>query len=367
MFPHFYNAWLYYPIMPDYFGFTRDDPSIIAKEEVLNPNYLPDELFHRDAELQAIADAIKPILQKKCPDNLFIYGSSGTGKTACVRYILRQLSEHSSNVLPVYVNCWEHYTQLAVYNRIIEEMKLPIPRRGMATDEVFDRIIQYTRNYKKPILIVLDELDGLRSDELLYVLGRSNEKSGVLFGILAVTNNGALLASMDSRIRSSLRFSGMEFRSYTEEQLFGILRTRAEAGLVPGSWDERLLRKIAGSVPGCSAREAIHLLWKSAKHAEKKSNKKIMLQDFEDIAANECVTSRLRDLNLCKEEKLILDILREGGMNTSELYAQFMKEIPKTKRQIRNYIELLERKCLIESESIESDSTIKPRIIRLRN
>ena len=108
--------------MTDYFGFTRDEPAIIAKEDVLMASHIPDELLYRDAELQATADAVKPLLRRKYPNNLFVHGRSGTGKTSSVRYIMRQLSEHSDNVLTVYVNCWENYTQLAVYNRIIEEM-----------------------------------------------------------------------------------------------------------------------------------------------------------------------------------------------------------------------------------------------------
>lgn len=355
--------------MPDYFGFNRDDPTIIAREEVLLSNYLPDELLHRDSELQAIADAVKPILQKKYPDNLFIHGTSGTGKTACVKYILRQIAEHSNNVLPIYVNCWENYTQLSVYNRIIEEMKLPIPRRGMATDEVFDKILQYVKNYEKPILLVLDELDGLRHDELLYVLGRSNEKPGILFGIVGVTNNSDLLAKMDARVRSSLRFSSMQFKKYNEDQLFGILRTRAEIGLVPGTWSERLLQKIAANVQDSSAREALHLLWKSAKHTEKKSSKTITIQHLEDVIASECYSSRLKDLNLSEEEKLIIELLKSAKqeeLNSTDLYERFTKKIKKTKRQIRNYIELLERKGMIESEILDKEGAIKPRVIRLK-
>jgi len=353
--------------MPDYFGFSRDEPAIIAKEEVLMTSHLPDELLYRDAELQATADAVKPLLRKRYPDNLFIHGKSGTGKTSCVRYIMRQLSEHSDNVLPVYVNCWENYTQLAVYNRIIEEMKLPLPRRGMATDEVFDRILQYVKNYNKPILLVLDEMDGLRHPELLYAVARANEKDGILFGIVAITNNSSLLAGLDARIRSSLRFSDREFKQYSEDQIFGILRSRAEAGLVPGSWDERLLRKMAAGVKDGSARVALHQLWKAAKKAENKNKRKITIQDLEDIIAEEEASLKLPDLKLSPEEELIVELLKAGEMRSSDLYDKFMKKIPKTKRQIRNYLELLERKGVIESESLEADGMLSPRVFRLKN
>jgi cell division control protein 6 len=350
--------------MTDYFGFTRDEPSIIAREDVLMTSHLPDHMLYRDSQLKAIADAIKPMLKKGYADNLFIHGNSGTGKTSGVKFIIRQMRAHSDNVLPVYVNCWENYTQAAVYSRIIEEMHLPLPRRGIASDEQFDRIIQYARNYEKPILLVLDELDGLRHDKLLYSISRANEKEGVLFGIISMTNNKTLLSGMDARIRSSLRFSEMEFPDYSADEIFGIIRSRAEAGLVPGSWDERLLRKIAESSEDGSARIALQYLWKAAKRAESKSQAKIMIQDFEDVIADDPVPEP--EVMLTAEEEIIIELLRKKDMDSTELYDEFRKKENKTKRQIRNYLEILEKKGLIISSQSSKNGILNSRIISLR-
>jgi len=350
--------------MPNYFDSGIEGPSIIEREEVLLPDYMPDELLHREKELQGIADSIKPLLKRRTPDNLFIHGASGTGKTTCVRYIMKQLGEHSSAALPVYVNCWENPTQMAVYNRIIEAMRLPLPRRGLATDEIFARIQEYVRNYRKPILLVLDEMDGLRQDSLLYVVSRSNERQ-LMFGIIGITNNKALLSKLDNRVRSSLRFSEMEFRAYSEEQLVSILRTRAERALSPKSFDERLLLKTVRSVEGGSARIAIERLWKAAKHAEKAGRDRIRIQDLEDVITEQPIF-KLPEFKLSSEELLIMEILDPGELRSSELYERFIKKIPKTKRQIRNYIELLEKKGLVESEDLEAEGMLRPRVIRLK-
>jgi cell division control protein 6 len=349
--------------MQNYFDGTDDDSLIIKDEDVLLPDYMPDELVHRDKDLQVIADSIKPLIKRRTPDNLFIHGPSGCGKTACVKHILKQLTEHSSAVLPVYVNCWENHTQMSVYNRIIEEMRLPLPRRGLASDEIFVRITQYVRNYKKPVLLILDEMDGLIHDKLLYVVSRANEKN-LTFGIIGITNNKDLLSDLDSRVRTSLRFSDFEFKEYSEEQLLSILRMRAERALAPGSYDERLLTKVVRSVDNASARVAIERLWKSAKYAEKAGRAKMMLQDVEDVAATE--PSFKTEFNLSTEELLIVEILKEGQMQSSVLYEKFLKKIPKTKRQIRNYIELLEKKGIIESENLEGEGMLRPRVIRLK-
>lgn len=350
--------------MANYFDDGDNIPAIIKSEEILLPDYVPDDLIHRDSQLQAIADSIKPILKKRTPDNLFIYGSSGCGKTSCIKHILKQLSSYSAAVLPVYVNCWENQTELAVYNKVIEEMRLPLPRRGLATDEIFSRIREYIKNYKKPVLLVLDELDGLRHDKLLYVVSRANEKQ-LSFGIIGISNNKELLSKLDSRIKSSLRFSDMEFKQYSEEEIISILKLRAERALAPGSWNEKLLAKIARSVEDGSARVAIERLWKSAKHAENSGKSRIMIQDLEDILSEQPVF-KLPEYNLSSEELLIVEILKGGELHSTDLYEKFTKKIPKTKRQIRNYIDLLEKKGIVESEELESGGIIKPKIFRLR-
>jgi cell division control protein 6 len=280
-----------------------------------------------------------------------------------MKYLIKELIEQSSSVLPVYVNCWEDQTQYAIYNRIIVAMRLPLPRRGLAPDEIFDRIMQFIRNYKKPVLLVLDEMDAIKDKEFLYVIARANEKQ-LSFGIVGISNNKLLLSKLDQRIRSSLRFSDMEFREYNEEQLFSILRDRAERALLPGTFDERLLTKIARSVDDGSARIALERLWKSAKKAENSKRTKIMIQDFEDILSSSSDFKK-QELNLSPEEKLIIEILGRGEISSIELYNEFSKKSGKSKRQIRNYLDSLEQKGLVVSSELESSGKFKIKSFKL--
>ena len=349
--------------MTNYFDSPETRPQIIKREEALLPEFAPDEPLSRDGELQKIADSIKPITKKRTPTNIFVHGTSGSGKTTCVKYILRQLTEHTSSVIVVYANCWENYTALAIYNKIVTQMKLPIPRRGLARDEVFDRITQFVKNYGKPVLLVLDDLDGLREKELLFVVARSNEQ-GAMFGIVAIANEKDILADLDLKTRSSLRFSELEFKKYTEDQLFTILKSRAEIALQNGSYDERLLKKIASISEEGSARVALEILYKAAKHAENHNAIKITIQDLEDsIAKKEMI---LPDHHLCEEEHWILEILKSGPKESGEIYEKFAEKFPLTKRQIRNYLDLLENKKLISAENLDENGILKARKFSLR-
>jgi cell division control protein 6 len=350
--------------MPNFFEDDCTGSTIITREEVLLPDYLPEGLVHRDRELKTIADALKPLLKKRDCDNLFIHGRSGTGKTSCVKFLLKQLSEHSPNVLPVYVNCWENPTKASVYNRIIEAMELPLPRRGLGADELFDRVLQYIRNYSKPVLLVLDEVDGLTHQDLLYLIARANEKPGILFGIIGISNNPAFLSRLDPRTRSSLRFSELEFREYSEDQLFAILKDRASLGLASTGWDERLLRKIAKNVDDGSARIALERLWKAAKHAERLNHTRISLQDLADSDEKEEIRPGSKPTEL---EQMIVAKLEEGEKNTSELYESL--EMDKSKRRFLNYLKQLERKGIIEiseQPAAGGEEKFRPRICRLK-
>ena len=352
--------------MRNIFDSINDSSSIIVREEFLMPDYVPDEVLHRHSEIDFIANSIKPLISKKSPENIFIHGKPGTGKTLSLKYVVKQLVAHTSSVLPVYINCWENNTKLAVFNRIVEEMKLPLPRRGMASDEIFDRILQFIRNYNKRVLLILDDLDGLSQQELLYVVSKANEK-GIMFGIIGVSNDKFYLARLDERVRSSLRFSELEFASYTEEQIFMILKSRSIAALSPSSYDEKLLHKISRAASDGSARLAIELLWKSAKRAEDAGRTKIMLQDFEDVS-NSAPSFKMGELAISAEESTILSVISsfESGVESAQLYSTLEPQLDLTKRQIRNYLTSLEEKGLIQSSELDSKSVIKPRLFKLK-
>ncbi|MBI5223588.1 AAA family ATPase [Candidatus Micrarchaeota archaeon] len=355
--------------MKNYFSADTDTDSygqIIVNEEMLLPQYLPEEVIGREKEMEMIASSVKPLVKKRAAENLFVFGSSGIGKTTCVKNILRQLKGHTNAVIPVYVNCWENNTQLAVYNRILDEMRLPIPRRGLATDEVFDQILNFAKKEDKRILLILDDLDGLKGAELLYVIGKANEK-GVVFGVIGISNSKDMLANMDNRIRSALHFGEMEYHRYDEEQLTRILKMRSEKALRSGSCDERVLTKIARSIEDGSARVAIERLWRAARSAEKAQRSKIMIQDVEDIILEKS-EFKLGELNLAEEEKYILELLQKsnGEARSPEIYEKFEEKYKLTKRQIRNYIESLEKKGLIESADLPSEGMLKTKLLKLK-
>ena len=66
----------------------------------------------------------------------------------------------------------------------------------------------------------------------------------------------------------------------------------------------------------------------------------------------------------------MLELLGKGEKTTTELYDELGGRLEKTKRQIRNYLDTLEAKGLIEMTETENagmeHSPLKPRLVRLK-
>ena len=60
---------------------------IFRNREVLRHSYRPQILPHRMPQIDEIASILAPSLLNETPSNILIYGKTGTGKTACVRYV----------------------------------------------------------------------------------------------------------------------------------------------------------------------------------------------------------------------------------------------------------------------------------------
>ncbi len=335
------------------------EEGLFRDERVLMADYLPEILPHRERQVKDIAYALKNAGEGRRPENVVITGKSGTGKTATARYVLKQLSEYSQRVAPIYINCWEHSTRHAVLSRIAEALGEILPRRGIAADEIFARISESLRKGKKTAVVVLDEIDRLlagkaEGDKVLYDLLRAAENYGVSFGVVGITNSEDFMARLDSRIRSSLAPREIVFPRYSPPELKDILRERAKLAFFDGVLSEDALPLCAAHAAknGGDARLAIALIWKAGKIAEKAGAKKVSeshcRQAFSSAAA-EVQGERLAGLN--QVEKRILEIAGEkGGVQSGELYELLSTEFKETDRTVRNYLEKLESLGLVSVE-----------------
>lgn len=83
--------------------------TIFKNKFVLQSNYTPENIPHREKQINQIAPVVAPSLRLERPSNLFIYGLTGTGKTLVIQYIKNQLfkkaKDQNVSVVMPFVNC----------------------------------------------------------------------------------------------------------------------------------------------------------------------------------------------------------------------------------------------------------------------
>jgi len=310
---------------------------LFKNREVLLPDYVPLELPHREAEIKRLAEVVAPALRGERPSNAFIYGLTGTGKTAVTKYVLRRLQEmakaRGASVSWLYVNVRQRETPYKVLADMGEQLGLRVPFTGLSIGELFSRVVRRLSRLEGVYIVVLDEIDFLvrRGDDVLYDLTRVNEYlQRARVSLIGITNSVKLLDSLDPRVKSSLGEEQLVFSPYNAEQLRDILSQRASAAFNEGALEEGVIPLVAALAARehGDARRALDVLRVAGEIAEREGAPKVT-EDHVRRARLEIERDRATDVirTLPLHGKLILAaILRasesspEGRATTGEIY-----------------------------------------------
>src|SRR3989344_5282273 len=124
-----------------------DNNTIFRDKSLLQSNYIPDQILHREEQIKQIASILAPVLRGEKPSNLFLYGKTGTGKTLSINYVSEELQKR--------------------------------PQKGLPTQAVYSKFIDMIDSEKQLIVLVLDEIDQAVkkiSSDFLYNLTRLNSE-----------------------------------------------------------------------------------------------------------------------------------------------------------------------------------------------
>ena len=211
-----------------------------------------------------------PVLRNSPCSNVFIYGKTGTGKTAVTKYVLNKLTSKAlklkTSVEVCYVNCRLAGTEYRVLSCLCDALDVKVPFTGIAVGEVFDRFKKGLDKQRKIFIVVLDEIDALiktRGDILLYELTRINEtlRHGRT-AIIGISNDLRFKEFLDPRVLSSLSEEEIVFRPYDAAELQDILWRRAKIAFSDGALTDSavaLCAALAAAEHG-DARRALDLL-----------------------------------------------------------------------------------------------------------
>jgi len=360
--------------------------SIFKNKSALNPDFIPDYLPHRDKEIRELVEIITPFVLGNKGSNVLLYGKTGTGKTACVRFILKALSNkaksHGFNFSFSFSNCRMDGSEYRVLVSLGSQLGLKLPFTGLATAEVLQRIVSFLQKAEVRCIFVLDEVDCLiksSGDDLLYELTRINENLKVPLGIITISNDISFKEHLDPRVLSSLSEEELIFKPYTSSQLTDILQSRSSLAFNEGVLDKGVIplcAALAASEHG-DARRALSLLRVAGEVAERKGL---------HIVDEECVRTAIKRIEedqsielirtLPLQSKIILLAIlassKDGTKATSgEIFSSyknitsFMGVEALTYRRFSMLINELEISGLIEGKVISQGRYGRTRFIRV--
>lgn len=364
--------------------FARE--TIFLDRNMITPHFTPSKLLFRDKYIEEISGLLSTTLHGKKPDNIFVYGKVGTGKTSVTKLVMQQLLEFSSaKNIPIegnYVNCRNHNSKYRILIKIVKDFYPEEDFMGYSAAFIYEKLLEYARgkNSKgeaggRQLVIVLDEIDKVKDlDDLVYGLTRGNdelEKGGI--SIIGISNNILFKDRLDPRTKSSLCEHEMVFPPYNAQELNEILKQRVELAFKPRTVEESaiaLAAAISAQESG-DARTAVMLLLRAGeiadrKGAEKVSDREVMkakVQVEEELVYNmvstlpeqqQLVLYSIACLSLSKKPvQKITGEIEDGVLFSGEVYDEYCRIAKKFKESIvssrwyREYINELEMYGLI--------------------
>lgn len=316
---------------------------IVRNKKILQSSYIPENLPHRMDKIKEIVEIIAPSLNKDKPSNILIFGKTGTGKTAVINFVgkeLRKADEEQQNCSFIYVNCEVVDTTYGILynisNQIITDPSKRIPFTGWSLDKILAEITNYIDKQDKVFIIVLDEIDRSfqkNGDDIFYYLTTINEVlQNSKVSIIGITNNANFTELLGQRVKSRLGEEKIIFPPYNVEQLQDILYARAKDAFDEGVLDDDVIPYCAAlsAQEMGDARRALDLLRMAADFAERNGDNKVTgahVRYAKNKIELDAVSEVVKTLTI-QSKIVLMSIIRntdEGmtTMTTGDVYATY--------------------------------------------
>lgn len=340
---------------------------IIENPAPLQTQFLPSKFVDREDE-HAVLQASFSNITETGSRNLHIYGPRGTGKTHLTHSVLE---ETPSQVNTCYVLCSHHDTEYKALKRIYEEITNEEINTGYHVSDLQRKIEERTGAIDT--VIVLDEVDFLLQndgDSLLYYLSRHENKEKL--SIITISPNQSELP-VEERTKSSLQPQQVVFPQYTGEEMYELLRQRAEDSLTPRSVHQNALTYIASKTS--NAKIGLHLLHTAAENTDDFIDEEL-IKEVQEQAYQRYANELLEPFTQHHKRvyQTIEELVEENEgevIQSGKIYTRYQelckayKEDSLSQRRISDYLKHLENLNLIEADYHYGGTKGKTREIQL--
>lgn len=343
--------------------------TIFKTKKYLDHRFIPETLPHRNEKIKTVAKFWVDALSKITPQDITIYGKTGTGKTAVTRFAKKQLEEiaekNNLNIRIEYIRCTDYNTEYQILAKLCQQLGKPVPYRGWTKAEVINTFRNlFTKNILGEdliLIVILDEIDIILKndgDSVLYTLTRTENVS-----ITSISNYVDFKRFINPKVKSSLRDREIVFPPYNAQQLFDILKERSELSFNEGVITEGVLSlcsALAAKEEG-DARYALDLLKTSGEIADEKESDKIT-EEFVKEAKDRIEHNKIIDvvMTLPLQQQKVLEAItilthKKEEITSGllyEVYQDLAKNDKVSYRRLFDFINELEMLGLISANTI---------------
>ncbi|USN45619.1 MAG: AAA family ATPase [Candidatus Woesearchaeota archaeon] len=295
--------------------------TLVKNEAALDFEFVPKLLPFRESQQHYVATVIKPLLAGHSGRNLLVHGSPGIGKTAAIKWVLRDLEEKTDEVEVIFINCWHHNSTYKVLLEIADQLGYKFTQNKKTVD--LYKVIETLVN-KTSAVFVFDEIDKVDDLDFLYfVLEKIYKKA-----IILITNFKSFLVDLDERIKSRLLPDLLEFKPYSESETKQIIAERVKIAFFDGVFAPDVFMPIARKAFLLKdIRTGLFLLRESSLLAEEASRKLVTSEDVSTAMKKLDDFTVKNSSDLEADEKLVLTLVKDhSGKKIGDLFRLYQSQ-----------------------------------------
>jgi|APHM01.1.fsa_nt_gi orc1/cdc6 family replication initiation protein len=218
------------------------DGTIFRDKDMLRVGWVPEDqdlIVGRDEEIETLATYIQPLIRSNQPDHVVVYGKTGTGKSLISRHVARRAREaaRSMDIAYEYVDCKQFKTEAQVFAQLALQFNDPaetdqtVPETGLSTARYKQRLWDALNASYDGALIILDEIDKLKTENTVLELSRAveDQKISIPLGIIAISNRIGYIEDFQARVESSFDPKDIQTGPYDANTLREIMESRSQA------------------------------------------------------------------------------------------------------------------------------------------
>ena len=354
------------------------DETIFKDVRVFNSDYLPEEFKLRQSQMEEMAFSLRPALHGGKPSNNILLGPPATGKTTAIKKLFEMAQlDCEDDIICVYVNCQLHSTKFGIFSQIYKKIfgHNP-PETGVPFARIYNKIMNELYDTDKALIVALDDINHLFHgniiSQIFYDILRAHESyEGVRTGIFAVLSDVEFRFILDKNVGSIFNAAEINFKPYTYEETYNILKERVNLGFNPNVISNDLLEEITTyTFENGDLRLGIDLLRISGNNAEVRASRRIEYGDVEKaFKVSKSVSLRYILNSLSDKEKTLLRFITrmdKKNITSGQLYEEYNRENKIGYATYNRQINKLEFLRLIDTTYTGSGKKGNSRYINLR-